>query len=179
MGEALKYGYEASGIELSQWFVERAKANNLPIFLGSFPNASTDQQYDVITLIDVLEHVQNPLQLMADISAYLSKDGITVIVTPDVSSIAAKLLNKKWWHYRIAHISYFNRRTLLLAAENSNLEIIQWERPSWYFSMDYLLDRLNNYLPFAARLARLTWFKQRIIPLNLRDSWMIIARRKK
>ncbi|MCW8450394.1 class I SAM-dependent methyltransferase [Legionella quinlivanii] len=176
--EGLNQGYDASGIEVCEWFVERAKSKGLPVYSGSFPGAAVNRHYDIITLIDVLEHVENPVQLMTDISQYLTSDGIAVIVTPDVSSLAARLFNKKWWHYRIAHLSYFNRKTLRLAADKSNLEIIKWKRPSWYFSMDYLLKRLNNYLPFIERLSRLECFKRWVIPLNLRDSWMIIARKK-
>ena len=44
-----------------------------------------------------------------------------VIVTPDIGSLAARIMGGRWWHYRVAHINFFNRRSLawLLASTAS------------------------------------------------------------
>jgi hypothetical protein len=41
----------------------------------------------------------------------------------------------KWWHYRIAHIGYFDRATLDLAQANSYLVGTGFYRPTWYFPL--------------------------------------------
>ena len=175
--EAQSQGYQASGVEPSTWLVEKAKQRALPVTEGIFPDAIGDNLYEVITLIDVLEHVHTPQQLLNDISKRLSKDGMAVIVTPDVKSFAAGLLGKKWWHYRIAHISYFEKNTLKLALKNAGLEPVKWIRPAWFFPLDYLLLRLGQYIPFIDRLAKLKFTRSTTIPLNLFDSWMVVVRR--
>ena len=42
----------------------------------------------------------------------MAKDGIGMMVTPDINSFFARIMGKKWWHYRVAHIGYFNRKSL-------------------------------------------------------------------
>jgi SAM-dependent methyltransferase len=175
--EAQKMGYQASGIEPSASLVAQAKKHGLPVLPGIFPDASPRASYDVITLIDVLEHVNMPVALLRSMAAYLEKDGIAIVVTPDVASLAARLLGEKWWHYRIAHIGYFNRKTLKKALEKAGLEPIAWHRPTWFFPLDYVLLRLGHYLPLIGRLAGIPVTHSIPLPLNLFDSWMVIARK--
>ncbi len=65
---------------------------------------------------------------------FWSPGGLLVIVTPDIGSLAASLMGGRWWHYRVAHINFFNRRSLerLLAAHG--FEIVLRKRFAWNFS---------------------------------------------
>jgi len=175
--QALKEGYDAEGIEPCAWLCAQAAKRKLPLHQGCLPNVAITGTYDVITLIDVIEHVSNPMDLLMQSMHHLAGDGVVVIVTPDVHSLAARLLRKRWWHYRVAHIGYFDRRTLQKALANVYLTPIVWLRPAWFFPLSYLLIRLRNYIPFIDRLARWSWTQRITIPLNLRDSLLVIARR--
>ena len=62
--QALKQGYEAEGVELSKFLWGKAKRLGLPVHLGEFPHPETKPPYDIITLIDIIEHVSNPIQLL-------------------------------------------------------------------------------------------------------------------
>jgi 2-polyprenyl-3-methyl-5-hydroxy-6-metoxy-1,4-benzoquinol methylase len=44
---------------------------------------SISEQYDVIIMSDVIEHVDNPGQLLLDYSAYLASEGRIIITTPN------------------------------------------------------------------------------------------------
>ena len=55
------------------------------------------------------------------------------VVTPDVGSVAARLMRHRWWHFRAAHIGYFNHRTLAAAAAKAGLRVVSTRRPVWYF----------------------------------------------
>lgn len=167
---ALEKGFEAEGVEPSQWLQKKATERNLPIHLGIFPDAVEGKKYDVITLIDVIEHVPNPLELSTAIAHALNDDGIAIIVTPDKDSVAAKLLGKKWWHFRIAHIGYFNKSTLNLMTKTAGLETLKVSRPKWYFRLEYLFERLTNYLPRFLHFKLPKFLRSVVIPLNLRDS---------
>lgn len=177
--EALKAGFEACGIEPSKWLYLKAKESNLPVFLGTFPNKNINGRFDVVTLIDIIEHIPTPLDLIKNISNILKRDGIIVVITPDVGSLAAKLLSWKWWHYRIAHVGYFNMNTIDLAFRRSDLKKVFFKRPSWFFSLDYLLKRINSYLPHFLHLPELSFLKKITIPLNLRDSMLVIYKLNK
>ncbi len=59
---------------------------------------------DIITSIDVLEHVFDPVNLLRGINHFLSEDGLAIMVTPDRKTFFASLLRWRWWRYRIAYI---------------------------------------------------------------------------
>ena len=144
MEEAEKLGFTAVGIEPSAWLAEIGRRHGLNIINGTLPNRKVRGKFDVILLIDVIEHVSQPLQLLKILSKLLSPKGKCVIITPDASSIFARLLGFRWWHYRIAHISYFNSCNLSLILNRANLRVTHTKRPAWFFSYDYLHQRLQN-----------------------------------
>jgi hypothetical protein len=92
------------------------------------------------------------------------------VVTPDAGSLTARLFGWKWWHFRVAHIGYFNRKNFLMALDKAGFELIKIYRPSWYFSADYIFDRLKKYMPQFMQLSTPPFLKNFTIPLNLRDS---------
>src|SRR6185312_17166433 len=103
-------------IEPSLALQAQAQARGLPVHRGVLPSPNVTGLYDIVTAVDVIEHVPDPVGLMRVIAATMAPQGIAVFVTPDVGSFAARLLSWKWWHYRIAHIGYFDQRTLRRAA---------------------------------------------------------------
>lgn len=178
VAQALQKGYRASGIDPSASLVKQAQARNLPVTQGTLSNHTPQQCYDIITLMDVVEHVVQPLTLLTHIASRLKPDGLLMLTTPDVSSLAAGYLCNQWWHYRIAHISYFNRQTLAQALDKAGLRAIAWHRPRWYFSLEYLLQRVGHYMPWITKWPLPSCLKNCQIPLNFYDSWLVIAEKK-
>ena len=166
-------GWRAEGIEPSRWLQKTAADRNLPVSLGTFPHPEVHGPFDVITLIDVVEHVPNPVELLVHIRQALGDGGIAVIVTPDVGSIAARILGWRWWHYRAAHIGYFKKSNLLLALERAGMKAVLVKRPGWFFTADYLWVRTHRYLPRFLRVSPPEFLRRVVVPLNLRDSWLI------
>ena len=169
---AIQAAYQAEGIEPSKYLQKIALEHGLPVHLGTFPHKNTPGPYDVITFIDVLEHVNNPLELLTGLRKALKEDGILVLVTPDVRSFPARMLKYRWWHYRIAHIGYFNQKTLSLLAGRAGLELIRMKRPTWYFTARYLAVRTLLFFPKFLRFPVPRFMDNIIIPLNLRDSFL-------
>jgi SAM-dependent methyltransferase len=130
--------------------------------------------------IPVIEHVSNPIPLLRDCAAALTEDGIVVVVTPDVHSLAARLLGKRWWHFRVAHVGYFSASSLAAAARAAGLHPVRALRAKWFFRVHYLAERVSRYLPVgwinrrASRPGLLHRVYQRVIPVNLHDSSVII-----
>ena len=183
--EAREMGLDASGIEPSGSLVETAKTHHgVDLIQGVFPHPTVDgRRFDLVFLVDVIEHVGDPVQLLRDCGAALKPGGVVVVVTPDVSSIAARLLKQRWWHFRLAHVGYFDRKSLTCAATAARLVPERWVRAKWFFRVGYLAERTSRYLPvgwlnrLAERLGPLRWCYQRVIPLNLRDSYLVFLRR--
>ena len=73
---------------MSGWF--GARGSRLKIQAGILPNEAITGPYDVVTLVDVIEHVSDPVDLLVQARAVLASDGIGLVITPDVASVAAR-----------------------------------------------------------------------------------------
>lgn len=176
--QARELGYDAEGVEPSRWLQQRAASRALRVHLGGYPHPDILPGFDVVTLVDVIEHVSNPLELLARIREQLNDQGVGLLVTPDENSLAARLMGWEWWHFRTAHIGYFNRRTLLFALRKAGLKAIRMGRPGWHFRADYLLDCLNRYLPLDLPFSKARFVKRVTVPLNLRDSLYVVFKKE-
>lgn len=174
---ALEAGFDTVGIEPSKWLQQQAVQRNLPVLQGVFPHPEANGLYDVITFVDVIEHVTDPGNLLSEIHKTLDNDGILVLVTPDVKSTAARIFGFKWWHYRIAHIGYFNRKNLSLLLNSRGYEIISMTRPSWYFTLKYLGIRFLSFFPKFLRFPLPNFLDNIIVPVNLRDSILVVCKK--
>jgi SAM-dependent methyltransferase len=175
---AKKIGFDAQGIEPSVALQRRAVENDIPVKLGILPSADVTGPFDSITLVDVIEHVPDPVGLLTDISTMLSEDGVCMVVTPDVKSQSARIMGWRWWHFRIAHIGYFDRSTLTRAINAAGMDIVSIGRPTWYFPAKYLIERVFSYLPSWLRLPVPSIFSRLTIPLNLFDSYTVLCRKR-
>lgn len=176
--EAIKLGYKADGIEPSRHLAASAAARGLNVHLGTFPHPAITGPYDVITLVDVIEHVPNPVQLLRDLAGHLAPDGVGVLTTPDVEALAARILGPRWWHFRVAHIGYFSRASILKALAAAGLETIKIQRPPWFFTLDYATERAMNYFPRPLRFRLPAFARDWTIRVNFRDSMEVIFRRR-
>lgn len=182
VAEARRRGLDAVGVEPSHALVSAAPSvNGVELLQGIFPHpALAMRKFDVISLVDVIEHVSSPVALLSECRRALTPDGVILVVTPDVGSLTARCLGSRWWHFRLAHVGYFSRSSLCYAGGSAGLSLVQLARARWYFRVNYLAERTAAYLPvgwlnrLAPRLAPLSWLYQRVIPLNLCDSYVAI-----
>lgn len=173
---AYKEGYNISGVEPSDFLVKEAKKlYGINLFKGTINDFKTSENFSVITLLDILEHLVNPDKFISKIKDLIKQNGILVIVTPDINSFTAKIFGKRWWHYRIAHINFFNLKSINILLKKYGFEIIKKKRYTWHFSSFYLITRIFPSLKNKKTLQKalkLIKFK-----LQLFDSWEIYARK--
>jgi 2-polyprenyl-3-methyl-5-hydroxy-6-metoxy-1,4-benzoquinol methylase len=174
--EAASLGFQGVGVEPSRHLAAKAVENGLDVRLGIFPHPEIRGPFDVITLIDVIEHVPNPIRLLRDIGTHLKPDGLGVVTTPDVRSLVARLLGPRWWHFRVAHIGYFDQRTIAKALAAAGLELVGLSRPPWYFTCEYAAERAMNYIPKPLRFKLPTFLREHTIRVNFRDSMQVLFR---
>jgi 2-polyprenyl-3-methyl-5-hydroxy-6-metoxy-1,4-benzoquinol methylase len=178
-------GFDAVGVEPSRWAVATAKRRRgLDLLEGTFPHpALAQRRFDVVSLVDVIEHVADPVALLRATRGALAEGGLVVVVTPDIGSLAARLLGQRWWHCRLAHVGYFSEETMRAALAQAGLRAERVEYYRWCFPVGYLAERLGEYVPtrWAIRLARRwAWSRralERQIHVNLRDSKVYYAGR--
>lgn len=176
--DARERGLDAAGVEPSERLAASARARGLDVVTGTLDQAGS-RHFDIVTLVDVIEHVADPVALLLAAGARLAEDGYVLVVTPDVDSLAARALRDSWWHLRLAHVGYFTRTTLADALRRAGLTPVEWWRPGWVFELGYLTERVGEYVPLAKRVTRqprLDALLARTIPLNLFDSLAVLAR---
>jgi SAM-dependent methyltransferase len=78
-------GYQATGLELSPWLVEWSRELfQVPMLQGPLEKQSLPAgSLDVIVLMDVLEHLPDPVHTMQRAASLLKPDGFFLIQTPD------------------------------------------------------------------------------------------------
>jgi 2-polyprenyl-3-methyl-5-hydroxy-6-metoxy-1,4-benzoquinol methylase len=134
----------------------------------------------VITLWDVLEHLEDPPAHLRAARRLLKPDGILVIETQNVASFFARLLGRKWQHYKHAeHLYHFDPRTLqrLLseAASRSSRTPRAWAAST--SSMAFLVERVGRIHPWLSTLASpLRLLGSRALYVNLCDEMVVVAR---
>jgi 2-polyprenyl-3-methyl-5-hydroxy-6-metoxy-1,4-benzoquinol methylase len=183
--EAARLGLDAIGIEPSRSLSDRARSRGANVISGTLPHpALEDRAFDIVTLVDVVEHVSDPVGLCRAARDRLAPGGLLVVVTPDVASIAARHLGHRWWHFRVAHVGYFSRTSFSRAASRAGLSIVGTRRARWFFPLGYLLERVTRYVPIPKRAARalgtsrlLERLRATILPLNLFDSTIYFLRK--
>jgi SAM-dependent methyltransferase len=114
LDEARARGYDASGLELSGAALRHAR-ETLGLAVRDVPleDPSLDgERFDAIVLADVLEHFEDPVAALDRCSELLAPGGALVIVTPDPSSLTARLAGGRWWGYLPSHTFLIPRRTL-------------------------------------------------------------------
>jgi SAM-dependent methyltransferase len=183
--EAARHGLTAVGIEPSRTLSQSARDRGVNVLPGTLPHPElAHRTFDIVTLVDVVEHVTDPVALCRAAADRLSADGLLVVVTPDAGSVAARVFGRLWWHFRVAHVGYFSEKSFSRAAARAGLSVVESRRALWFFPVHYLLARVTRYLPMASGVTRGlggTAFGRRlmnrIIPLNLFDSTVYFLRK--
>ncbi len=175
---ARQEGYEIYGIEPSEFLVKEAeKQYNIKLFKGTVEDYKPKEKFSIITLLDIIEHLVEPDAFMTKVDALIEENGILVLVTPDINSLAARLAGKRWWHFRVAHINFFNLHSLRFLLQKHDYEIILKKKYVWNFSLFYLVTRLFPFLKKKKSLQKI--LKRLHLKLPLFDSWEIYARKTK
>ncbi len=128
-GETLKFlkenGYAAfvAGIEKEESCFSHAKVNS-DLFIGSDIETIHLEgmgKFDVILLLDVLEHLRAPYDFLARIPSILTKRGYVIISLPNVRNVSVlkRLLVNGTWDYGKSgildwgHLRFFTKKSFL------------------------------------------------------------------
>lgn len=183
---ALAAGYDAYGIDASAHAAARAKMRlNGRIHHGMVTTASLPHtHFDLITMLDVVEHLGDPLKDISKIASLLTNDGLALIATGDTQSKAAKMLNRRWTFYiPPQHLFFFNRENLTALLQQSGLEPVFWFRVGKWLSLQYVFHLART--TGESKIAQWLYPLMEKLPLGripvylpMRDNMVVIARKK-
>ena len=124
-----------------------AEKNGHAYFKGTIEDFSSDKQFQIILLLNLIEHVADPLVVLQKMQSLLSPGGIVVIKTPNTESWDARLFKKLYWgglhcprHWVIFSEKSFRHILLSTDLKIKKLNYTQGA-PFWAFSIIALLHR--------------------------------------
>jgi SAM-dependent methyltransferase len=107
--------WEVFGVELDKSAAEFARQEfGLNVHLGDVASAHfPDGYFDVVTLWDVLEHLFDPFETLAEIRRILKLDGLLLVRVPITNSVDARLFGQYWAGLDVPrHFHVYSRETL-------------------------------------------------------------------
>jgi 2-polyprenyl-3-methyl-5-hydroxy-6-metoxy-1,4-benzoquinol methylase len=140
---ARQNGWQATGVEPSRWAAAVAQRQGLPVLLGTQHAPELQgQRFDVITMWDVIEHVDDPAAEIRQAYQLLQPGGLLVIHTMDVDSLAARLMGPRWPWLMDMHIYYFSQATLAKMLQQNGFTVIKSGAVGRYLRLGYLGTRV-------------------------------------
>ncbi len=131
---ARKRGWQAEGIDIGDYACRFARENlGLNVRTGNFINSDFKKNdFDVVLLLDVIEHLTSPRQGLMKIRSILSNGGKLIIETPNFDSAPSKILGKEWGLIEPAHhLFYFTPQTITRLLAETGFEVESVTFPKW------------------------------------------------
>ena len=126
-----KDGFTTYGLDVSEFAIKEAAKRTKAKLIKADVNKGLpfeDNIFNLITGIDVIEHLQSPYNFLLEAKRVLRKDGFLFLQTPNISSLFVKILGNKWFGYQDkTHLYLFNRESLRFLLKQAGFEVLKDE----------------------------------------------------
>jgi SAM-dependent methyltransferase len=141
--------WELVGVDFDPAAVERCRARGFTALAKRVEDmAGEDGTFDAVVMLQLIEHVEDPVALTRRVFALLRPQGVFVVETPNLAGWDYALFKKRWWgHYHFPrHWNLFSQASLHRMLEDAGFVIDRSEQlistSAWTISFgNYFLDR--------------------------------------
>ncbi|EEX95053.1 methyltransferase type 12 [Vibrio orientalis CIP 102891 = ATCC 33934] len=112
--EIVKYAIEPSPL-----LRNNLRKNNVSSY-KDISEVPKEKKFQLITMNDLLEHVEDPNEFISKVMDYLEPDGIIIISVPDYSRLPARILGNNYYLTTPMHFSYFTWRSMKALLKNND-----------------------------------------------------------
>lgn len=125
-------GWEVQGVEPSKTSTQEALKNNILTNNFTFEEAQIpSQSYDLVIFNHVLEHMDDPVNVLQKANSVLKKDGLILIDVPNFGSLSAKLRGANWQYILPKeHRWHFTPKSLITLLAKTGFQTVHWETHS-------------------------------------------------
>ncbi len=108
-----KFGLIPVGVEVSEYSSSYAIERGIEVIKGSIESVEVgNDRFDIITMIEVIEHLKHPYEVLKKIFDANTKGGILLVQTANIDGIQSKFWGGKYHYYLPGHLHYFSNKTL-------------------------------------------------------------------
>ena len=146
-------GYYSEGVEISSVGAQIAKEKTgIKVHNMELEHYKSEIKFDGILLLDVLEHLYNPIKVLEECASHMKIGGYIFIHVPHHGGISARFkrflhkrgLKKGYKHFGFpAHIYAFDRQSLKAILAKSGFNVVHYE--SWPSSITNGKVNIFNY----------------------------------
>ena len=121
-----KLGAIPLGLELDAQAVEFARFLGIDVLQGNLADLADEPKFDLITLLDLVEHPLDPMTMLRKSSELLRRRGLLMIWTPN-GDYADPEKSQTTFRVDLEHMQYITPRACLYIASELKLDIIHLE----------------------------------------------------
>lgn len=119
-------GYDVYGVEISeQPYLYCVNDLKLPVDHIDFFEMDEAKQFDIITMWDVLEHIDKAGEFLAKCNKLTKPGGYLFLQVPQIDSYFAKRHKDSWKMMGLDHVNYFGKETITKILANHGYEVVK------------------------------------------------------
>jgi len=128
------HGWNVYGVEINKEAANICRQKGINVFNGELMDAHfKNDTFDVVTIIQVLEHLCSPSQVIKEIYRILKKDGLLLIGIPNFGSYDRKIFNADWLPLEVPrHLYHFEPVKLRNLLERYGFKIQELRAKGFY-----------------------------------------------
>lgn len=106
-----------------------------------------DENFDVITMWHVLEHIDDIKWQVDQLQRLIKKDGRIIIAVPNYKSYDGQYYKEKWAAYDVPrHLNHFNQETITRIFKAKGLEVKKTEKLVWdAYYISYMSEQYKHH----------------------------------
>jgi 2-polyprenyl-3-methyl-5-hydroxy-6-metoxy-1,4-benzoquinol methylase len=193
--EHARHAYEVEGVELNAATADMARARGLRVTTGRLADLPGEACFDVVTLLQVIEHIVDPAALLREVARLLAPGGVVYLNTPNVDSASFRLFRDRHAHVSsFVHVSLLTPRcwptlaasaglTMVEAGDCSTFDITAHDLISWHLRRRRFRHRMAMYsaalMSAGQTLDRVTHHRltRAVAPRGLRSyQWAVLRK---
>jgi 2-polyprenyl-3-methyl-5-hydroxy-6-metoxy-1,4-benzoquinol methylase len=151
LAEMRSRGAIVTGVDPSSVSGNAIRSRGIEFHCGTaevIPSELRSRRFDVVTMLQSLEHCRDPKEAVSNASMLLNEAGLLVLDVPNIDCLGARMYRQTWWHTDAGrHLQFFTPFSLTRLCKISGLEVVRTEYAGFthQFSRTWIDDMANAW----------------------------------